>query len=179
MIAAVRNRDDLAAVARLFAAYAASLDIDLGYQDFAAELAGLPGEYAPPAGELLLARAADGEPIGCVALRPLGDGACEMKRLYVGPAGRGQGHGQALMAAIVAEARSIGYRELRLDTLPTMVAAQALYRAAGFAPVAPYYEGAPAGTLFMGLPLDELYRSRPSTSAASCAITVPQPSSNP
>lgn len=141
---------DLAAVAMLFGDYAASLEIDLAYQDFVAELAGLPGNYAPPHGALLLARSGEGEPIGCVALRPMAAaGRCEMKRLYVAPAGRGTGLGRALMQALIIEARRIGYAEMWLDTLPTMAAAQGLYRAAGFEMAEPYYDTPVAGTVFM------------------------------
>lgn len=148
-IASVGCADDLDAARLLFRAYAASLPIDLGYQDFASELATLPGKYAPPAGALLLARDRAGSAIGCVGVRPLHDEACEMKRLYVDPAARGLGLGRALMDAAIAEAIRLGYRELRLDTLPAMTAAIAMYRAAGFEPMAPYYDGAPEGTLFL------------------------------
>ena len=141
---------DLDDVRALFRAYAASLPIDLGYQDFETELATLPGKYSPPGGALLIARHRAGQPLGCVGLRPLADGVSEMKRLYVDPIARGSGLGQALMAAILAEAVRLGYREICLDTLPTMAAAIAMYRRAGFAPVAPYYDTAPAGTLFLG-----------------------------
>ncbi|HWT10978.1 MAG TPA: GNAT family N-acetyltransferase [Roseomonas sp.] len=141
--------DDVAAIAGLFRAYAASLPVDLGYQDFEAELAALPGKYAPPAGALLIARDAAGAPLGCVALRPMADGCCEMKRLYVAPAGRGLGLGRALAEAICAEARCLGYREIRLDTLPTMTEAQALYARLGFVPTAPYYDTPVAGTRFL------------------------------
>jgi ribosomal protein S18 acetylase RimI-like enzyme len=141
-------------VAQLFAAYAAALGIDLGYQDFETELASLPGKYAPPFGALLLARDVAGRPVGCVALRSLADaGACEMKRLYVAPEGRGHGLGKGLLEAVLGEARQIGYREIRLDTLPTMIAAQALYRARGFEPIAPYYDTPVAGTAFLRLRL--------------------------
>ena len=147
----VRSAEALAATARLFEAYAASLGIDLSFQDFAAELATLPGKYAPPGGELLLARGAGGEPLGCVALRPLGtDGCCEMKRLYVSPQARGLGLGRALVEALLQEARRLGYRELRLDTLPTMASALRLYREAGFVPIPPYYDTPLAGTVFLG-----------------------------
>jgi ribosomal protein S18 acetylase RimI-like enzyme len=150
----VRNDRDIAAASRLFEAYAASLAVDLDYQGFAAEQAGLPGKYAPPEGALLLARDRGGEPAGCVALRPLEAGRiCEMKRLYVAPAGRGAGLGRALMQAAIEVARSLGYREIRLDTLPDMKAAQALYRDAGFRPTAPYYETPVAGTVFLRLSL--------------------------
>jgi ribosomal protein S18 acetylase RimI-like enzyme len=141
---------DLDDVRMLFRAYAASLPVDLGYQDFATELSTLPGKYGPPAGALLLARDRSGAAIGCVGLRPLAAGACEMKRLYVAPAARGLGLGRALMAAVLAEGTRLGYRTIRLDTLPTMTAAIAMYRAAGFEPIAPYYDTAPAGTLFLG-----------------------------
>ena len=135
----------------MFRAYAASLPIDLGYQDFETELSTLPGKYAAPGGALLLARDAAGAAIGCVALRPMADaGCCEMKRLYVAPAARGLGLGRALLDAILAEAVRLGYREIRLDTLPTMVEAIAMYRRHGFTPIAAYYATAPAGTLFLG-----------------------------
>lgn len=154
-IAAVGSADDLAAAIALFRAYAASLEVDLAYQDFAAELAAMPGKYAPPSGALLLARDVSGTPIGCVGLRPIApSGCCEMKRLYVAPAGRGSGLGERLVQAVIAEARRIGYREMRLDTLPTMTGAIALYRKLGFAPIAPYYETPVAGTQFLRLRLD-------------------------
>jgi ribosomal protein S18 acetylase RimI-like enzyme len=149
----VRSDEDIAAVARLFQAYAESLDVDLAYQDFATELASLPGKFAPPDGEMLLALE-DGEPVGCVALRPLDqDGICEMKRLYVAPAMRGSGLGKALVERLIEEARSRGYRQMRLDTLPSMAAAQAMYRAMGFEPVEPYYDTPVEGTVFLGLRL--------------------------
>ena len=126
----------------------------MAYQDFATELATLPGKYAPPAGELLLARDPMGTPLGCAALRPLGqDGCCELKRLYVVPEARGMGLGKALLDAVLETAARIGYREIRLDTLPDMTAALALYRQAGFAPIAPYYDTPLAGTWFLGLRL--------------------------
>jgi ribosomal protein S18 acetylase RimI-like enzyme len=149
-IAAVSAPDDLEAARALFQAYATSLPVDLGYQDFGTELATLPGKYGPPAGALLLARDRNGGAIGCVGLRPLADGCCEMKRLYVDPVARGSGLGQALLEAVLAEAVRLGYRAIRLDTLPTMVAAIAMYRRAGFEPIAPYYDTAPPGTLFLG-----------------------------
>jgi ribosomal protein S18 acetylase RimI-like enzyme len=149
-ISPVRLAADLRATVALFNAYAGSLGIDLAYQDFSAEMAAMPGKYAPPAGELLLARAIDGTPLGCVALRPIEpDGCCEMKRLYVSPKGRGRGLGRALADAILRVATRIGYREIRLDTLPTMAEAQSLYRGLGFVPIEPYYETPIAGTVFM------------------------------
>ncbi|MEG3143433.1 GNAT family N-acetyltransferase [Sphingomonas sp. RT2P30] len=144
-IAEVATADDVAVVRLLFQAYADGLGIDLGYQDFADEL-------ATPHGALLLARDFAGTPLGCAALRPLGD-VGEMKRLYVTREARGMGLGVAMIGAIVGAARRIGYRAVRLDTLPDMAAAQALYAAAGFRPIAPYYAGAPRGMLFLELTL--------------------------
>ena len=150
----VRSADDLGATIRLFEAYAASLPVDLAYQGFAAELAGLPGNYAPPDGDLLLARNGAGAAIGCVALRPMADpGSCEMKRLYVSPQARGLGLGKALVESVIATARQIGYRRMRLDTLPSMAMAIDLYRARGFVPIPPYYDTAPPGTIFLALKL--------------------------
>lgn len=157
----VRTAADIAAVATLFRAYAASLDVDLAYQDFETELRTLPGRYAPHGGELLLARGVDGVPAGCVALRGLPDpGCCEMKRLYVSPAGRGLALGRALVDAAVRSAAALGYREIRLDTLPSMGAAIGLYRAEGFEETAPYYDTPVAGTLFLRRMLDPPHSSR-------------------
>jgi len=152
-VAPAASPDELAETAGLFREYETSLDIDLGYQDFADELTALPGKYAPPSGALLLARRDDGAAVGCVGLRDLGGGVCEMKRLYVSPAGRGLGLGRALMEALIEAARSRGYREMRLDTLPTMAAAQSMYRQAGFEAMPPYYDTPVEGTLFMRLAL--------------------------
>ena len=145
---------DLSDAAGLFRAYADSLPIDLGYQGFESELAALPGKYAPPAGALLIARTPIGEAVGCVALRPIdGDGICEMKRLYVRPEARGLGLGGALIAAILHAAREAGYKEMRLDTLPTMRAALAMYRQAGFREISAYYPTPVDGTIFLSLKL--------------------------
>jgi len=152
-IAPARTPADLAAVAQLFRRYAESLPVDLGYQDFEAELAALPGKYAPPAGEQLLARDGQDVPLGCVALRSLDEGACEMKRLYLAPEARGLGLGRALTLAAIEAARARGYRELRLDTLASMAAAQALYDGLGFRRIAPYYAPTPPGTVFMAIEL--------------------------
>lgn len=145
----VRQPDELADIAGLFRAYAASLDIDLCFQDFAAELAGLPGKYAPPEGDLFLARDAAGVPIGCAAFRPLADGVAEMKRLYVTPEGRGQGLGRFLAEAVIEAASRAGYREICLDTLPSMKAALALYRGCGFEATGAYYKTPIEGTVFL------------------------------
>lgn len=149
-IAPARTVADLKITQQLFKEYAESLGIDLGFQSFNDELSDLPGRYAPPSGEILLAFNSDGEPIGCVALRALSPpGYCEMKRLYVLPRGRGSGAGKALVDAIVKEAERIGYTHVRLDTLSSMVAAQTLYREAGFEETTAYYETPMVGTVFM------------------------------
>jgi ribosomal protein S18 acetylase RimI-like enzyme len=153
-IAPVRSPGDLAATIALFETYAASLGINLSYQNFVAEMVAMPGKYAPPNGELLLARDAGGKAISCVGLRPLpADGVCEMKRLYVSPEGRGLGLGRALAEAVVDEARRISYREMLLDTLPSLTAAIGLYERMGFQPIPAYYDTPIAGTLFFRLAL--------------------------
>jgi putative acetyltransferase len=140
---------DLAAVRDLFREYAASLETDLCFQDFEAEVSGLPGAYQPPAGALLVAER-DGVLVGCVALRPLeAPAVAEMKRLYVRPAGRGRGLGAALVNAILERARTAGYRQVRLDTLPSMAAAQELYRRLGFREIAPYRHNPVPGARFL------------------------------
>lgn len=153
-IEAVRTAADLKETRALFEAYVAALGIDLGFQDFDGEFASLPGAYAPPRGALLLARI-DGEAAGCVAVRPLAQAThCEMKRLYVTPAGRGNGSGSALIEAIIAVAKRLGYREMLLDTLPNMHSALTLYRRAGFVPVDRYYDSPLADAVYLSLRLD-------------------------
>jgi len=138
----------------LFLEYAQALGVDLSYQDFDRELAELPGEYGRPAGGLLAARLG-GETIGCVALRPLGSDACEMKRLFVRPGHRGSGAGRALADAVIAAAREAGYASMRLDTLPQMQAAQAMYETLGFREIEPYYPSPVPGTRFLEIDLSD------------------------
>lgn len=144
---------EIAEVRELFLEYAQSLGFSLCFQSFDKELAELPGDYAPPEGRLLLARC-DGQPAGCVALHRLEPGICEMKRLYVRPGFRGKGLGRVLATAVVEEARVIGYRRIRLDTVePVMKDAVKLYRLMGFKEIAPYRANPIPGALYMELEL--------------------------
>src|SRR5690348_12047166 len=144
--------EDLVIARALFVEYAASIDLE--YQGFSAELAALPGKYAPPGGALLIARI-EGEAVGCVALRSLDRDTVEMKRLYVRPRARGAGLGRKLIEAAIAIARKGEYSELRLDTLATMNEARALYRSLGFVEIRPYGSAHLPGTVFYGLPLGD------------------------
>jgi putative acetyltransferase len=140
-------------VRELFLEYANSLGFSLCFQSFDQELAGLPGDYAPPEGRLLLAEY-EGKVAGCVALHKLSDDVCEMKRLYLRPALRGKGLGRVLAEEILRQAREIGYQRLRLDTVePAMKDAVGMYRRLGFREIAAYRENPMAGTLYMELEL--------------------------
>jgi GNAT superfamily N-acetyltransferase len=146
------SAEDMDHARALFQEYAAGLGVDLGYQGFVAELAGLPGLYAPPRGRLLLATTGDAVQ-GCIALRPMSEDICEMKRLFVRPNFRGQGIGRKLAERLVGEAKEIGYHKMRLDTLPFIKEALSLYESMGFVRCAAYYETPLAETIFMELQL--------------------------
>jgi putative acetyltransferase len=147
------TRDEIQEARTLFEEYAAGLGFSLCFQNFDAELAGLPGDYASPAGRLLLAYDND-QLIGCVALRRHDVRTCEMKRLFLRPAARGKGVGRILVNRLIAEAREIGYQRMVLDTLPeTMDKAIEIYRSIGFRNIEPYYNNPVEGAVFMELKL--------------------------
>ena len=153
MIVQAESPAQIAYARELFLEYAQSLGFSLCFQSFDQELAGLPGDYKPPDGRLLLAEAA-GQPAGCVALHELESGICEMKRLYLRPAFRGKGLGRMLAERIICEARAIGYLRMRLDTVePIMKNAVTLYRQLGFREIPPYRSNPIAGAMYMELEL--------------------------
>jgi putative acetyltransferase len=143
----------LRTIHELFLEYSESLRVDLCFQGFAEELATLPGDYARPAGRLLLIFE-EREAAGCGALRRLDDEVCEMKRLYVRPAFRGKGAGRELIDVLINSAREIGYQRMRLDTLPSMTSAMAVYRSLGFKAIAPYRVNPIPGASFLELDLN-------------------------
>jgi len=153
LIAAARSQIELTSAAALFRAYAKSLPVDLAPQGFSQELASLPGVYAPPGGELLLAKRGD-HVLGCIALRPLEPQVAEIKRLFVRPQARGKGIGKALVNAAIATAAQLGYGEIKLDTLPEMEGAIALYKASGFGLIPPYGSHPYPGLVTLGRKLD-------------------------
>ncbi len=142
---------------RLFMEYAVSLHFDLCFQNFDQELASLPGEYAPPAGVLLLS-VYDGETVGCVALRMLSTETCEMKRLYVRSSFRGLGIGRLLAEAVIERGLTAGYQRMRLDTVDSMKEALSLYNSMGFQEIAPYRYNPVPGARYMELDLTEKER---------------------
>ncbi len=148
-IAAVDTKRDVGIARTLFLEYQRALDVDLCFQGFEAELASLPGAYAPPTGCLLLAFL-DGDPIGCVALQRVSDTRGEMKRLYVRPSARGTGVGRILVDRVLEAAKAIGYSEVVLDTLPTMIEAQRLYDQLGFREIEAYRPNPISGTRYLG-----------------------------
>lgn len=139
--------EEMNPVRDLLREYQRLIGVDLCFQGFEAELAALPGDYAPPSGRLLLAKSG-GDLCGCIALRKLSDSSCEMKRLFVRTAFQGKGIGQQLASALIEEARAMGYRKMRLDTLPTMKEATRLYGALGFRPIPPYNANPVEGAAF-------------------------------
>ncbi len=141
---------ELERLRELFREYQRSIGTDLCFQNFEEELATLPGAYAPPGGRLYLGTSSS-DAVCCAGLRPCDNGVAEMKRLYVRPAYRGQGLGLILAKTIIADAKSMGYARLVLDTLPSMNAAQAMYEALGFRDIEPYTFNPIAGTRYMGL----------------------------
>jgi putative acetyltransferase len=151
-ISQATSAEEIAAIRELFEEYAGSLGIDLSYQGFPKELADLPGAYAPPLGRLLLATD-EGISAGCVALRPVDNQTCEMKRLFVRPERQGVGAGRMLAARVITEARSIGYLTILLDTLPSMKSALRLYESLGFVRRRPYFQTPIEGNVFMELRL--------------------------
>jgi GNAT superfamily N-acetyltransferase len=144
--------EDIPEVREMMREYVSWIGLDLAHQEIDAELAALPGEYTPPRGALFVVPEGD-RLIAMIALRPLEDAVCEMKRLFVRPEARGRGLAKQLIARVIAEARRLEYAEIRLDTLPMMGDAQALYVALGFEDIPPYYDTPIAGTRFMSLRL--------------------------
>ncbi len=151
-----KSLDDIELARTLFKEYAAWLEIDLCFQNFEKELHELPGDYAPPDGRLLLAFV-NKDLAGCIALRKIGEEVCEMKRLFVRAEFRGSGLGRGLAQAIIRSAKQIGYKRMRLDTLPPkMNDAIALYRSLGFKEIEPYYNNPVPRAMFMELNLESL-----------------------
>lgn len=146
------TKEDINIIRELFLEYARSLDFDLCFQNFNQELKNLPGEYSSPDGLLFIAYW-DGEPAGCIALRKLEENICEMKRLYVKNIFRGKNIGKALTKELITEAIKLGYKKMRLDTVPSMKTAQKLYKSLGFYDIKPYRENPVEGAICMELVL--------------------------
>jgi putative acetyltransferase len=168
--------DEISIVKGLFQEYADSLNFDLDFQEFRAELETLPGKYSAPSGSILVAKE-DGEIVGCVAVRPLGEEICEMKRLYVKPVHRRKNIGRKLALAIIEEAKRLGYRAMRLDTVEAMTEASALYRALGFREIDAYCYNPVPGAMYFELKLAESKEHRAeseehrATKARRCRIS--------
>jgi putative acetyltransferase len=162
LISRAQTPDQINEVRRLFREYERFLDVDLCFQSFEEELAGLPGKYGPPDGVLLMAM--DGRQVaGCVALRKLEDGVCEMKRLYLRPQYRRRGLGRLLAERILSEAAALGYRVMRLDTLDKLKEAMGLYEAMGFRRREPYYGNPLPGVVYWELDLGRKRNRRRTT----------------
>lgn len=151
---------EISEVRAMLTEYVAWIGLDLAFQEIDAEVAGLPGEYAPPHGALLVAEQ-DGRLLGMIGVRPLAGSICEMKRLFVRPEARGRGLAKRLIAELLETAGAIGYTEIRLDTLPMMGDAQGLYVSLGFRDIPAYYDTPIAGTRFMSLPLRSGHANQP------------------
>jgi GNAT superfamily N-acetyltransferase len=156
VVVPARGSGDIAAASDLITQYAAWLDLDLTFQNYAEELAGLPGKYAPPEGEMFLAKAGgpDGKAVGIIAVRPLPlpglpDKCCEMKRLYISPTARGAGLGKVLVKRAIQAARELGYKHARLDTLARMEPARRTYMGEGFVECEKYYDNPLEGVVYM------------------------------
>ena len=152
-ICAVENAAQIEEIKALFREYEKFLDVDLCFQGFEEELATLPGKYAPPTGELLIAMV-DDRVAGCVGVRPIEPGVCEMKRLYVRPEFRGLGLGRDLAERIIAVSRKMGYRQMKLDTLGFLEAAIHVYRSLGFREIGSYYNNPLEEVMYWQLDLD-------------------------
>jgi len=150
----VETKDQVSIIRELFIEYATSLGFSLCFQNFDKELAELPGDYSLPLGRLILALD-ENKPIGCIALRKLDEGICEMKRLYVKPSARGKGLGKLLVKTVIDEAIKIGYKKMRLDTVPQMKEAIDLYRSIGFYEIESYRENPIEGALYMEMKLKD------------------------
>ena len=148
------TENELPTLKKLFREYETWLDFDLCFQDFEKEMSGLPGDYAPPGGRLLVAYEG-AQAAGCVALRPMSESACEMKRLYVSPQFRGRSIGRLLAEEVIRQARQIGYKFMRLDTVDWMKEAIALYRSLGFREIDPYRYNPIEGAMYLELRLDQ------------------------
>lgn len=157
LISKAQTTADIDAARRLFAEYATWLNQDHGisleFQGIDAELAGLPGKYAPPLGQIYLARNSDTQALGCGAFRPFEEKTCEIKRLYVSPAGRGHGLGQRIVMEVLKGAKQAGYNRAVLDTASFMDQAQSLYASFGFKDIPKYYDNPVPGVRYMGADL--------------------------